>query len=105
MEGTAYVEDYDASARNNQQLEVAAKVSSSAKAKVLAEKRLRLHNKYTKTATFTIQGNPNAVAGITAELDGWGSWDGKYIVSQAKHSVDSSGYTTQIKLRQVLEGY
>ena len=38
-------------------------------------------------------------------LTGWGAWDGKYIVSQATHAIGSSGYTTQIKLRRVLEGY
>ena len=44
-------------------------------------------------------------AGVTAKLTGWGAWDGKYIVEQAAHSVGSSGYTTQVKLRKTLEGY
>lgn len=105
IEGIAKVEDYDASSKNNQQLEISAKVASSAEAKALAAKHLRLHNKYSRTATFTIPGNPNVVAGVTVELEDWGGWTGKYIVSQARHTVDSSGYTTQIKLRRVLEGY
>lgn len=105
VEGTAFVEDFDASAKNNQQLEVTAKVNTAAEAKVLAEKHLRLHNKYTRTATFTIPGNPNVVAGVTVALEDWGGWTGKYLVSQARHSVDGSGYTTQIRLRRVLEGY
>lgn len=104
IEATAYVEDYNADAKNNQQLEVTAKVSSVAEAKTLAEKRLRLHNKYTRSATFTVPGNPDYVAGVTVALENWGSWDGKYIVQQAKHAI-SSGYTTQIKLRRCLEGY
>ena len=46
------------------------------------------------------------VAGVTVMLEGWGGWDGRYIVKQAKHTVDSSGgYTTQIAVRRVLEGY
>ena len=49
--------------------------------------------------------NPDIVAGVTAKLTGWGAWDGKYIVEQAAHSVGSSGYTTQVKLRKTLEGY
>lgn len=106
IEGVAKVEDYKADAKNNQQLEVSAKVSSASEAKALAEKRLRLHNKYARTASFTIPGNPNVIAGVTVMLEGWGGWDGKYIVKQAVHTVDSSGgYTTQIKLRRVLEGY
>lgn len=105
IEATAYVEDYKADAKNNQQLEVSAKVGSIAEAKVLAEKRLRLHNKYEKTAAFTLPGNPDIVAGVTVMLSDWGAFDGKYIVKQARHSVDDNGYSVQIKLRRVLEGY
>ena len=41
IEGIAYAEDYKADAKNNQQLEITAKVSSIAEAKELAAKRLR----------------------------------------------------------------
>ena len=105
IEATAKIEDYNADAKNNQQLEVTAKVSNKDEAKTLAEKHLRLHNKYCKSATFTFPGNPALVAGVTVELKGWGAFDGKYIITQAKHTVDGSGYTVQIKLRRVLEGY
>ena len=105
IEATAKVDDYKEKSKNNQQLEITAKVSSVAEAKAKAEKYLRLHNKFSKTATFTLPGNPNVVAGVTVMLSGWGAWDGKYIVAQASHSVGSSGYTTQIKLRRVLGGY
>lgn len=106
IEGVAKVEDYKEDAKNNQQLEVTAKVANAAEAKALAEKLLRLHNKYSRDATFTLPGNPGVVAGITVELKGWGGWNGKYIVKQASHTVDGDGgYTTQIKLRRVLEGY
>ena len=60
---------------------------------------------YSKSATFTFPGNPALVAGVTVELKGWGAFDGKYIITQAVHTVSGSGYTTQIKLRRVLEGY
>lgn len=105
IEATVKVEDYNEKSKNNQQLEIAAKVASVAEAKTKAEKYLRLHNKYAKTATFTLPGNPDIVAGVTATLSGWGAWDGKYIVEEAAHSVSSSGYTTQVKLRKTLEGY
>lgn len=105
IEGIAYAEDYKADAKNNQQLEITAKVSSIAEAKELAAKRLRLHNKYSRTATFTFPGDPGKVAGVTAMLEGWGAWDGKYIVKTAKHTTGGSGYTTQTVLRRVLEGY
>ena len=85
--------------------EVTAKVASIAEAQTLAAKQLRLHNKYSRTATFTFPGDPSKVAGVTATLEGWGAWDGKYIIKQSKHSLGSSGYTTQTVLRRILEGY
>lgn len=105
IEGTARVEDYGAQAKNNQQLEVTAKVASAAEAKALAEKHLRLHNKYSQTATFTLPGDPAIAAGVTVQLAGWGFWDGKYLVKQAKHTLGASGYTVQVQLRRVLEEY
>ena len=105
IEGVAKVEDYKADAKNNQQLEITAKVANKDEAKALAEKMLRKHNRYAKTASFTLPGNPDLVAGVTVMLEKWGGWDGKYIVTQAKHTVGGSGYTVQVRLRRVLEGY
>lgn len=97
--------DYNEDAKNNQQLEITAKVGSTAEAQTLAEKMLRMHNKYAKTATFTLPGNPDLVAGVTVTVENWGVWNGKYIIKQAKHTVNSSGYKTDIEMRRVLEGY
>ena len=105
ISGIAYGEDYKENSKKNQQLEVYAKVSSVGEAKALAAKRLRLHNKYSRTASFTFPGDPDKVAGVTVTLTGWGAWDGKYLITQSKHSLGPSGYTTQVSLRQVLEGY
>lgn len=105
IEAVAYVEDYKADSDKNQQLEISARVGSIAEAKALAGKQLRLHNKYARTAIFTMTGDPDLLAGVTVLLSGWGSWDGKYIVKQAKHTVGSSGYTTVVTLRRLLEGY
>lgn len=105
IEAIVKTEDYDPQAKDGQRLEIKAKVSSVEEAKVLAEKQLRLHNKFAKTAVFDFPGNPTLVAGLTVKLVDWGLWSGKYIISQATHTVSSSGYTTQIKLRKVLGGY
>ena len=104
IEGVAYAEDYKEDAKNNQQLEISAKVTSIAEAQTLAAARLRLHNKFSRTATFTFPGNPAVLAGVTVALEGFGAWDGTYLVSQAQHSVGSSGYTTKATLRRALEG-
>ena len=101
----ARIPDYDEKSEKNQQLEITANVSSVEQARKLAEKRLRLHNKYCRTAEFVVTGNPNLAAGETVRLTGWGGWDGRYIIRQAKHTVSSDGYTTTVSLRRVLEGY
>ena len=103
IEGIAKTADWRESEKN-QQLEATAKVGSIAEAQALAAKRLRLHNKYARTAVFTFPGNPALAAGLTVLLEGWGAWDGKYLISRAKHTL-KSGYTTEISLRRCLEGY
>lgn len=106
IEGIAKLSDYDPEAKGNQQLEIKAKVADIGEAQRLAEKTLRLHNKYQKAAQFTVPGNPDLISGVCVQLEGWGPWDGKYIIREAKHQLSrSSGYTTQISLRRVLGGY
>lgn len=106
IEGIAYVKDYDAKSKTNQQLEVYAPVTSKAEAKELAAKKLRLYNKYERQISFTYPGDPGKVAGLTFNADQFGPWDGKYIVKQSKHTVSGSGgYTTQVTGRHTLGGY
>ncbi len=103
VEGTALAEGMDA--KSGQCLEVSARVASAGEAKQLAEKHLRLRNKLERTASLTLPGNPALVAGVTVNLAGWGGWSGKYMVSQARHTVDGGGYATQVSLRRCLTGY
>lgn len=103
IEATVYADDYDENNENNQCLEINQKVTSIAEAEMLAEKSLRLHNKYEFSASFTFPGNPEFLAGCVVVLEGWGAWSGRYIIKQAKHSVDNSGYTTEISLRRTLQ--
>lgn len=105
IEGTAYCEDYDSSKDTNQQLVLCRKVGSIGEAQALAEKNLRLHNKFARTVQLTMTGDTRLLAGVNIQMEDWGGWDGKYIITQAKHSVGSSGYTTVINARRVLEGY
>lgn len=100
---TAYVKDYDENKEDNQCLEIKEKVANTDEAFALAKKKLRLHNKYEFTATFTFPGDPSLLAGCAVELKGWGAWDDKYIIKQAKHTVSNSGYTTDITLRRALK--
>ena len=104
IEGIYKTEDWKEDGEQ-QRLEVVAKVTSIAQAEVLAEKRLRLHNKYSRTAEFTLPGNPGLAAGETVSLEDWGLWSGSYLITQARHQVSESGYTTSVSLRRILEGY
>lgn len=105
ISGTARATEEDE--ESGQTLEVTAKVSSEAEAKDLAEKRLRLCNKFSRTGEITIPGNTSLVAGVTIMLEDFGGFSGKYIIKQAEHSVSSGsgGYSTRISVRRVLEGY
>lgn len=105
IEYTAYTEDYDEDAKTNQQLELYAKVGSVAEAKTMAEKHLRLHNKFSKTVQFTHTGHVWYVAGVGIRVKGYGFWDGRYICTQAKHTINENGFTTTVTGRRILEGY
>lgn len=91
--------------QSEQQLVIHAKVSSIAEAQTLAEKLLRYYNKFERSLSFTFPGNHTLVAGVCIEVGNWGAFNGKYIIKKAVHKVDNNGYTTQIELRKVLEGY
>lgn len=39
------------------------------------------------------------------EKDGYGFWDGRYICTQAKHTINENGFTTTVTGRRILEGY
>lgn len=99
IEGIATAEGADGDSA--QRLEITARVSSTGEAQALAEKNLRLHNKFNRTASFTLPGNTSLVAGVTVRLEAFGGWDGIYIVTRAAHTIDE-GYTTVIDLRKVL---
>lgn len=86
---------------SQQCLAITARVSSVGEAEALAKMQLRLHNKFNRTASFSLPGNTALVAGVTVALEGFGGWNGKYMVKQAVHTV-SSGYTTKLELRKVL---
>ena len=70
----------------------------------LAKKKLREANKDEFTGGFSTIGNFQLVAGIVIKLDGYGKFDGNYLITKANHEIGGS-YTTNIEVRRCLNGY
>lgn len=102
VSATAYIEGYKESDNNNQCLQVCRNVNNQAEALELAKQMLRLHNKYEYEASFTFPGNTDLTAGSVVILEDFGAWNGKYVIKQAKHTLNNSGYSTQISLRKAI---
>ncbi|MED1803022.1 phage late control D family protein [Brevibacillus porteri] len=90
--------------KTGRELFINQKVESIAEAMRLAKKKLREANKNAVKVSLSVVGDPLYVAGITLDLNDFGLFDGKYIVTQATHS-QQSGYDTSLQLRRCLEGY
>ena len=100
--GEVYTGTVSAGNDSSECLTIYEKVSSNGEARALAAKMLRLKNKYETAVKMTIPGDPAMVAGVTVKMEGWGMFDGKYIIKQSKHTLSRSGYSTQITCRKVL---
>ena len=70
----------------------------------MAKNALRKANKHENTGKITLFGDPRLVAGVTADLKNFGSFDNKHIISKAVHRI-SNGYTTEVEIRKCLNGY
>lgn len=69
-----------------------------------ARNALRQRNKQAQTARLELIGDYALAQGCTVQLQGFGQFDDKYFIEVATHTIDGSGYRTQIELRKVL-GY
>lgn len=90
--------------RNGKTLEVNEEVKSIAEAEKLAKKKLREKNKEEITISARMIGNFNLLAGNTVMLNGFHSFDGKYIIIRGSHEI-GNGYKMGIELRRCLDGY
>ncbi|MBQ5345374.1 MAG: transcriptional regulator, partial [Acidaminococcaceae bacterium] len=90
--------------KDGKTLEIKEQVESIADAERLAKKRLREKNKEEWTGNISVVGNLLIVAANTVALQGFGVFDGNYIIVRASHSI-SNGYTTSFDVRRCLDGY
>lgn len=86
-------------------LEIHQQVSSQAEADRLAKIKLREKNCEEFTGSFSSDGNIGLCAGETIEMLGFGNFSGKYIITQTKHDISSSGFTSSVEIRKCLDGY
>lgn len=101
IEGSYKTEEYADNEKHQELLITNEKVASAGEAQALAEMRLKMNNLFNKTARFTLPGNPLVMASQVVTLKKFGYWDGRYMISQARHKISRSGYTTQINLRKI----
>lgn len=85
-------------------LVVSQQVDSIAEAERLAKKELRNKNKEEVTGNFTLRGDFDFSAGLTAKVTGFGYFDGKYIVTRVTHDI-GNGYQCTIDVRRCIDGY
>jgi phage protein D len=90
----------DGVVESGQTCQVNQRVKSHAEAESLAKSKLHEANKKEVTGSFSLQGDIGLVGGVNVEVSGYGQFDGVYFIESAQHSYSSSGYTTQIDIRE-----
>ena len=71
-----------------------------------AKTALREQNKREWVCELVLVGSTNIATGSTFMIEGFGQFNGKYIIETAEHRITGEGgYTTTINARRILEGY
>ena len=79
-------------------LKVNKRVSSAGDAQRLAKKKLREQNRKETTVQVTAVGNFVYRCGATLNIEGYGVYDGKYLIDKADHKVGRGGYEVSMEL-------
>lgn len=90
---------------SGQEYRVRKRVTSKAEAERLAKATLRKVNLRRVTGSLTVIGDPSLLAGCVIACEGFGSFDGNFIIESSSHDVGGGGYTTSLQLRRVNGGY
>jgi Bacteriophage probable baseplate hub protein len=70
-----------------------------------AKSKLREKNKREKECIILVFGNPGYISGLSMDLTGFGSFDGKWFIASSIHTISEDGYVTELRMRTALEGY
>ena len=90
--------------KKGKMLEVNEEVDSVEAAEKLAKKKLREKNCSEVTVSLHLMGDFDLLAGNTVTLEGFHSFDGKYIITKGSHDI-GAGYKMGVDLRRCLDGY
>lgn len=70
-----------------------------------ARAKLRELNKGEVTATITLANDLHFGAGQVASVEGFGYFDGDYLVEKASHTISSSGHTVALDMHRTIRSY
>ncbi|WP_312908026.1 phage late control D family protein [Tissierella praeacuta] len=87
--------------KSGKTLQINKRVKNKGEAEELGKKSLGKENKKTRTAKFTLAGDLKLVSKQTIGVEGWGKFDGKYMINNATHKIGTSGYTVDIDCSKV----
>jgi phage protein D len=94
----------DPNKKDGQTLEASEQCDTVAEAERLAKKKLREKNKDEVTASFNLYGDTIYAAGELVQLQHFGVFDGKYIITQVALKL-GGGFTASLDMRRCLDGY
>jgi hypothetical protein len=72
-------------------------IDSTSEATERAREHLKETNRKKTHCELTLPGDSRLLSGMTIELNGFGVFDGKYVVEQTQHRVERSGYETSLE--------
>lgn len=81
-------------------LKLVEKAENIEQAEEMAKSALRMNNNITTKIRLELMGDTRLVSGLTVNLEGFGNYNGKYIISTARHIINQSGYKTLVELRR-----
>ncbi|MBI4691691.1 MAG: tail protein X [Nitrospirae bacterium] len=82
-------------------LKISERVENKQQAMERAKAELKRKNKFKHSGSLTYMGNPYLTAGANIELKGFYNLDGKYLIEEARHTINKgSGYETSIEVRK-----
>jgi len=84
-------------------LEIFQRAENPTAAKRMAKSALHRANGQQRTATVTVPGHPELVAGCNFELTGMGAFSGTYHVTSARHVVGSGGWIVELECKRIIK--